>query len=346
MKKKTKNKKTNKKTKNNNTIIDNGNNNNNKDNENNKNNKSNEENKGNKSNNDNNNKEFKLLDPKNDIVFQMLFFNDNLAKWLLSNVVSMDVNSLSVNVNKQLLGDSPEDKLGIVDLRVIINGKIECEVEMQMYYFKNFIPRFLHYWARIYSSQLKKGNNYDLLHKVVSIALVNENIPYLKGLPAHTMWNIREASYHDKILTNNLELHIIELQKVKEEYENNKDDKLLQWIMFLLDPESEEVDNIMVKNKEIREAKKELISLSQDEENQRLAYFREREIMDKRDMYETGMDEGEAKGIEKGLAEGRADRTREVIINLLKMKMPIDKIIEATDATKEEIEKIKESENL
>ena len=135
-------------------------------------------------------------------------------------------------------------------------------------------------------------------------------------------------------MTNNLELHIIEVQKVKEEYKNNKDDKLLQWIMFLLNPESKEVDNIMVKNKKIEEAKKELLSLSQDEENQRIADFRERDLRDKIDMYETGIDEGILK---------EKNRT---VISLLKLNTPIDKIMEITQLTKEDIEKIKRDESL
>ena len=299
-------------------------------------------------------KEFKLLDPKNDVVFQMLFLKDNLAKGLLENILSDNITSLRVDVNKQLFGNTPEDKIGIVDLRAVINEEIECEIEMQMFYFKNFIPRFLDYWSKLYSGQLKKGDNYELLHKAVSIAIINQNIPNLKELQAHTIWHIREDGNHRKILTNNLELHIIEVQKVKKEYKNNKDDKLLQWIMFLLNPESEEVDNIMVRNKKIEEAKKELLSLSQDEGNQRIADFRERELRDKIDMYETGKDIGKAEGIKVGKAEGikvgKAEGIKEgkveVIINLLKMKMPIDKIIEATKIPKEEIDKIKRCKNL
>ena len=299
-------------------------------------------------------KEFKLLDPKNDVVFQMLFLKDNLAKGLLENILSDNITSLRVDVNKQLFGNTPEDKIGIVDLRAVINEEIECEIEMQMFYFKNFIPRFLDYWSKLYSGQLKKGDNYELLHKAVSIAIINQNIPNLKDLQAHTIWHIREDGNHRKILTNNLELHIIEVQKVKKEYKNNKDDKLLQWIMFLLNPESEEVDNIMVKNKKIEEAKKELLSLSQDEGNQRIADFRERELRDKIDMYETGKDIGKAEGIKVGKAEGikvgKAEGIKEgkveVIINLLNMKMPIDKIMQATKMTKEEIEKIRKSKLL
>ena len=301
-------------------------------------------------NNTENKKEFKLLDPKNDVVFQMLFGKNNLAKGLLENILPDNITSLRVDVNKQLLGNTPKDKIGIVDLRAVINEEIECEVEMQMFYFKNFIPRFLDYWAKLYSGQLKQGESYDLLHKAVSIAIINQNIPNLKGLQAHTIWHIREDRNYGKILTNNLELHIIEIQKVKEEYKNNKDDKLLQWIMFLLNPESKEVDNIMLKNKKIEEAKKELLSLSQDEENQRIADFRERDLRDKIDMYETGIDIGLAEGKEKGKAEGIKEgilnEKKRTAVSLLKMNTPIDKIMEITQLTKDEIEKIKKDESL
>ena len=71
------------------------------------------------------------------------------------------------------------------------------------------------------------------------------------------------------------------------------------------------------------------MSLERNEENQRLIDFRERELRDMIDFYETGKD------------EGKADEREAIIINLLKMKIPIEKIAETTKATKEEIEKIK-----
>ena len=51
-------------------------------------------------NNTENKKEFKLLDPKNDVVFQMLFGKKNLAKGLLENILPDDITSLRVDVNK------------------------------------------------------------------------------------------------------------------------------------------------------------------------------------------------------------------------------------------------------
>ena len=93
----------------------------------------------------------------------------------------------------------------------------------------------------------------------------------------------------------------------------------------------------MVKNQRIEEIKRELMNLNRNEENQRLIDFRERELRDMIDLYETGKDEGRKIGI----AEGRKEARKTIITNLLKMKIPIDKIIEVTNASKEEIEKIK-----
>lgn len=93
----------------------------------------------------------------------------------------------------------------------------------------------------------------------------------------------------------------------------------------------------MVKNQRIEEIKRELMNLNRNEENQRLIDFRERELRDMIDLYETGKDEGRKIGI----AEGKKEARKTIITNLLKMKIPIDKIIEVTNSSKEEIEKIK-----
>ena len=168
-------------------------------------------------------KDIKLLNPKTDIVFQWLFSNPNITKGLISSLIDEKITDIEIDLNKQVLGESITDKTGILDLRAKINNTIECEIEMQMLYSKNFIPRLLYYWARLYSKQLKRGNNYNELHKTICIAIINQNIPYLENLKAHTKWQIREEKDITKILTDNLEIHIIEIQKAIKEY--NKDRK-------------------------------------------------------------------------------------------------------------------------
>lgn len=287
-----------------------------------------------------NKKEFKILRPTNDIVFQMLFstVNVEITKGLISALLESEINSLELDLNKQLQGDEVDDKIGIVDLRAKIDNNIECEIEMQMIYSKNFIPRLLYYWSKLYSNQLKKGKKYDALNKTISIAIINENVPELKGLLSHTKWQIRESGNYRKILTDKLEIHIIEIRKAIEEYKNNRKNERLQWMMFLNNPDSKEVDSIMKDNIKIKEAKNTLNYLSQDEKNQRIAELRLKNILDKQDIYATGVDIG----IEKGIKREKEN----IIIEMLKAKEPIEKIMKFTNAKKQEIEKIKKEKNI
>ena len=89
------------------------------------------------------NKKFKMLNPKTDIVFQMLFsaVNPEITKGLISSMIKEKITSIELDLNKQLIKNAVEDKIGILDLRAKINNNIECEIEMQMVYSNNFIPR-------------------------------------------------------------------------------------------------------------------------------------------------------------------------------------------------------------
>lgn len=277
-------------------------------------------------------KDIKLLNPKTDIVFQWLFSNPNITKGLISSLIDEKITDIEIDLNKQILGENITDKTGILDLRAKINNTIECEIEMQMLYSKNFIPRLLYYWAKLYSKQLKRGNNYNELHKTICIAIINQNIPYLEDLKAHTKWQIREEKDRTKILTDNLEIHIIEIQKAIKEYDKDRKNKLLQWMMFLNEPGSMEVDRIMKKNKEIKEAKVTLRELSEEESKQQIAELREKYILDTKDIFETGIE----KGIEKGISNEKINIAKK----LLKINMPIKQISEITGLSEEEIKKL------
>lgn len=273
-------------------------------------------------------KDIKLLNPKTDIVFQWLFSNPNITKGLISSLIDEKITDIEIDLNKQILGENITDKTGILDLRAKINNTIECEIEMQMLYSKNFIPRLLYYWAKLYSKQLKRGNNYNELHKTICIAIINQNIPYLEDLKAHTKWQIREEKDRTKILTDNLEIHIIEIQKAIKEYDKDRKNKLLQWMMFLNEPGSMEVDRIMEKNKEIKEAKVTLRELSEEESKQQIAELREKYILDTKDIFETG--------IEKGISNEKINIAKK----LLKINMPIKQISEITGLSEEEIKEL------
>ena len=216
----------------------------------------------------------------------------------------------------------------------------------------------MYYWAKMYTANLKEGENYRELKKSISIIVLDAEIPLLKRIPkSYTKWEIREAEYQEEVLTDHFEMHIISLPEAIKEYDKNKDDKVLQWMMFLNDPGSVEVAEIMKKNKAIKEANKKLYEISQDEALRRQALNEEIARMDEEQrMYDAihkglkeGREEGKAEGIKQGRAEGRAEGKAEgkaeMIKQLFSIKMDVKQIAMVANMTEEEVRQIVNERN-
>ena len=127
------------------------------------------------------------------------------------------------------------------------------------------------------------------------------------------------------ILTDKFELRIIELPKVKEE----EQEELIDWLLFLENPQSERIRTKMEENEELKEAVEKLEGISQDEYMQRIAELREKAILD----YNSGMGNALRKGIEQGKEQGKKETAKK----MLEEKIPIETIIRVTGLSKEEI---------
>ena len=207
---------------------------------------------------------------------------------------------------------------------------------MLMIYRDMLIERILWYWAKLYSGQLKNGDDYASLKKTLEVLIVNDNIPSLKGiLKPCTKWHIREDEIFSDVLTDKFRIVIIELPKVEQAYLKNKDNLLLQWMMFLLNPESLEVSEIMQESESIKVATKELEEISENEINQRIAELREKARRDDAALLSTG----------KRLGREEAQKEMEelkfqIVKKLLLLKIPFEQISEITGISVSELENI------
>ena len=278
-----------------------------------------------------------ILKPKNDVVFQTLFSRgkEKITKDLLEKILKIKIHKLELDKSKDLLNENKNDKNGRLDLRAVINDNIECDIEVQLTTHDKMLPRFLLYWAKMYSANLKVGDEYSKLRRTISIIIVDGELPEFKEIKkAQTNWQIREEEYKSIILTSYFEICIIELPKAIREYKTNKENGALQWMMFLENPEDVEVTKIMEENENIKEAKEELDRISQDDILRRMAFKAELERMDHAQlMYEAKRD---------GKEEGAREKQIEIAKKLLKAKVGMEVIIETTGLTKEEIEKLQE----
>ena len=159
-----------------------------------------------------------------------------------------------------------------------------------------------------------------------------------------TVWKLCEKNHPNLVLTDSIEICILELDKVKNTYYKNKLDKKAQWMLFLDDPNSREVKEIMEKNNDIKDAVIEVHERSKDEQLRRLAELKEKAIMDEKAIYKAGRLRGEKEGIQeglqKGITQGQLEKSIEIIKNLYSMNLTISQIAQAVDMSEQEVQKI------
>ena len=288
------------------------------------------------------NKEKSILQPKNDVVFKALFSRGKtrITQAMLEAILKMKIDKLELDKSTDLLNENADDKNGRLDLRAIINGNTECDIEVQLASNDNIAERFVYYWAKMYAANLKIGDTYNDLRKTISIIILDDDFKLTKNLEKpQTTWRIRESEATHLVLTDYFEIIIIEIPKVVKAYPKTPNDEVLQWMLFLDNPEKEEVVRIMEENKDIKEAKEELERISQDDILRRKALNRTLEIADKLQLKKEAKEALE-KGKNIGLQEGKTEKTHEVVIKLKEMNLPIEQIAKAVELNEEDVKAI------
>lgn len=237
-----------------------------------------------------------------------------------------EITNIKLDKNPILEKDIANDKIGILDIRAEIDEYIDCNIEMQIVDRKNIEKRLLFYWSKMYVQNIKQGQNYEKLKKTIVILFIDYELESLKELEKYkTKWNLREEENSQIVLTDVLELYIIEMPKAKEKEKKGKKQELDLWVEFIESPEEFDMEKA---NKEIKEAKEKLEEISRDEREQELAFQREIYIMDQKAIEDGGFD----KGVESA--------TLNIAKKMKKQKLAIEIISEVTGLTKEVIEKL------
>ena len=251
---------------------------------------------------------------------------------MLSAILKRKVHVLSIDKDRYLELTTPEDKYGIMDLRATLDNKDVCHIEIQLSKYTDIVNRLLYYWADNYKRQLKKKGTYSDLKRAISILITEHSLDELKDIKSTGLkWQIKDSDTGMYVLTDTLEVYIIELDKVRRLYKENPSSEIYQWMMFLDNPNSEEVDAIMKENKDICEATSNLEDICADEELQRFIQYKEKQERDWASYREQSIKEGMEKGFEKG--------QKEIITNMLNSGMSLEQI---SSITKISMDKLKQ----
>ena len=281
----------------------------------------------------------KLLNPKNDYVFKRLFGsvgNETITKNLLSCILQQNITDVQLDCNPILEKNLLDDKVGILDIKAKIDNTTNIDIEMQVTDHKNIEKRILFYLSKMYTKTIKKSQDYSSLEKCIAILITNYNIDIIKNIPKYiTKWSIREEEYQKIVLTDVMEIYIIELNKFKDYKEKSNHNSLNSWIEFIESPEV-----VDMSNKEIQKAKKVLEEISQDEHEQYLAELREKYIMDQKAIEDAGYDKGLKAGIEQGINQGINQEKLQIAKKMLSKKIDLKTISELTGLSIQELKKL------
>ena len=92
----------------------------------------------------------KLLELKNDLVFQKLFGkpkNSNITSHFLSLILKKEIHNIDLDVNKRMLRNRPNSKTGRLDIRAKFNNGEDCNIELQVLPLDYMPERMLEYWS-------------------------------------------------------------------------------------------------------------------------------------------------------------------------------------------------------
>ena len=276
-----------------------------------------------------------LLDPKMDFVVKNIFGSEKNSKILISFLnATLKPKDLITSVeikNTDLNKGYIEDKFSRLDVKATTSNEEIINIEIQLKNEYNMIKRSLYYWSKLYSEQLNEGEDYSILKRTICINILN--FKYLKTRKFHSAYRLKEI-YSNEELTDVAEIHFIEIPKLEDG--SDEKDMLVPWIEFLKDPESEKVRNLEMSIEEIRQAKDELIKMSNDDTQRELYEMRAKTLKDKI----SALNEAERKGIQKGIQEGEKKKAIEIAKSLLDV-LDVQTISLKTGLSVDEINKLK-----
>ena len=246
-----------------------------------------------------------VLKAKLDIIFKKLFTSDNtvLTSFIgdILDIPKGEIKKIDI-INPNILPSAVDGKQGQLDLKMYVNDKV-VNVEIQLKDEGNFKDRSVYYWSKMYTDELKRGQQYEDLKQTITINILNFNL--FECEEAYSSFKLLETTRHE-VLTDKCSILFFELTKVNNKIDSNDRKKL--WLQLINAETEEELD--MLNETGIPEIQKAVVILhemSLDEEVREMARLREKWILDEA----SALGNAEKRGIEKGRKEGREEGREE-----------------------------------
>ena len=221
--------------------------------------------------------------PKLDLVFKKIFGNvkntDILADFL-ATVLGIETNEIT-NIeilDNEMIPETLISKFSRLDLKLTLNSKTSVNIEIQVLNYSNYKERTLFYWAKVYTEELQKNEDYINLKNVIAINVIDFNLFDCKEY--HSTFKIFEE-HRQELLTDKLRIDFLELKKAKKE-RGIMTDKKQMWMDFLNSnaEDDETLNSLATKSPVMEKAVAVLRQMSTDEKELYEIEQREKAVRD------------------------------------------------------------------
>ena len=270
----------------------------------------------------------------NDYMFRSVFQTSKEAlKGLLSALLYIpEEEILSCEIcNPIILGTAIDEKTCILDIRVLLNGNKQINLEMQMGSVENWTDRSVFYLCRMFTD-MKKGLDYTQTKPSIHIGIMMKSpIPEDAAFYNEYALKNRRTGYE---FTGKIALHVLDLSCLEQVPEEERNSALYYWACVFKAKTWKEVLAMAEQSESIKKAVVTLRELSEDEKIRLQCEARERYQMDWQSSMRTsrekgreeGRKEGRKEGRESGLRDGKLQNARKVTLALMERKMPLEEI--------------------
>ncbi|UTD04183.1 PD-(D/E)XK nuclease family transposase [Treponema denticola] len=271
---------------------------------------------------------------RNDYAFKRVFGveeNKDVLQDLLECILDIPPENIAglELLDKELHKDSISDKTGVLDVKLRLKNNTIIDIEIQNRWNSEFVQRTIFYWAKMYTENLKTSEVYTKLPKCITINIVGESFN-LNSL-IHSEYNVVEKHINDR-LSDELEIHFLNLAKVKEQQESFEQDekkkKLYNWLKFI------KTDNLEVRKMLAQESP--MMTKANATINIMEMSPKEKWLYENRMKYEHDKASWKHVGYQEGVHQNKLETAK----NLLAMNFPIENIAKATGLSLEEIKKL------
>ena len=275
---------------------------------------------------------------RNDYAFKRVFGveeNKDVLQDLLECILDIPPETIAglELLDKEFHKDSISDKTGVLDVKLRLKNNTIIDIEIQNRWNSEFVQRTIFYWAKMYTENLKTGEVYTKLPKCITINIVGEGFD-LNSL-IHSEYNVVEKHINDR-LSDELEIHFLNLARVKEQDENTESDekkkKLYNWLKFI-ETDDEEVRKMLAQESPMMRKANATIEIMEMSPKEKWLY-------ENRMKYEHDKASWKHEGYQEGLDKGAYQKALETAAAFKRMGIDIEKIAEGTGLSKEEVEKL------